>query len=381
MALPLLSLVMIVKNEAANIVAVLDSVRDTVDRIDILDTRSTDGTPDLIRKWMADTGVPGEVYSEDFIDFGRTRNRSLELAKPHSIFSLILSGDEYVTGGPLIREYLRSAPPCGAYNIKLLYGNLAWDSPRIVRNSDGWRYAGVVHEVLMGPPGVPASPYRTPFPATSITHRDADPQRKNDRRYTDLMLLHKMHENAPRDARTAFYLAQTLGELGFCGEGIAIYKRRIELGGWQEEVYESMFRIGVLSDRGGKPWAESQQRFLEAYLHSPHRAEPLFAIAMHYYLAKDWPLTFLFAHAGSEIPFPVNASLFVQPDVYRYQLHDLVAISGFYLGPREKKAGARSARIVANEHPNDVRAAKNLELYRTMRPVDHRIGFDLAATG
>jgi hypothetical protein len=69
----------------------------------------------------------------------------------------------------------------------------------------------------------------------------------------------------------------------------------------------------------------------------------------------------------------------VQPDVYRYQLHDLVAISGFYLGDREKEIGMRSAEMVVSACPGDARAAKNLELYRAMRcpPVDHRVGFEV----
>lgn len=371
---PLLSLVMIVKDEASNIVGVLNSVRDCVDHIVILDTHSTDGTVDLVRKWMSDTGIPGDIYTEDFVDFSTTRNRSLDLAQPTARFSLLLSGDEYLTGGGALRDYLESAPECGAYNVRLTYGNLAWDSPRVVNNTESWRYVGVVHEILVGPTG--GTQYRVPN--VSIAHRDADAERKNNRRYSDLQLLHKQHAKNPQDPRTAFYLGQTLGELGFCAEAIAIYNRRIALGGWQEEVYESMYRIGTLSDRGGKPWAESQQRFLEAYLHSPHRAEPLYAIALHYYLAGNHALTFLFAHAGSKIPYPEKSVLFVQPDVYRFQLHDLVAISGFYLGDEEKKIGARSAQIVVDACPNDVRAQKNLELYRTLLlpPTTHRIGFD-----
>ncbi len=372
MSLPLLSLVMIVKNEAGNIVGVLDSVRYCIDRLTIVDTHSTDGTPDLIRRWMADTGTPGEVITEDFVDFSTTRNRSLDLAQPTAEYSLLLSGDEYLSGGSVLREFLKTAPPVGAYNVRLRYGNLAWDSPRVIRNAESWRYVGVVHEVLMGP-DKSGSPYRVP--TTVITHRDADPHRKNDRRYTDLMLLHKQHEKTPNDPRTAFYLAQTLGELGFLGEGIAMYEKRIALGGWQEEIYESMYRCGVLSQRAGKPWCESQQRYLDAWLHSPHRAEPLHAIAMHYYAAGNHPLSFLFAHAGSKIPYPEKSILFVQPSIYKYQLHDLVAISGFYLGERERAIGARSARIVADACM-DPRTARNLEMYQALHPVDHRVGFE-----
>ena len=47
---PLLSLVMIVKNEASNIAALIDSVRPYVDTYSILDTGSTDDTVRIIRE-------------------------------------------------------------------------------------------------------------------------------------------------------------------------------------------------------------------------------------------------------------------------------------------------------------------------------------------
>jgi glycosyltransferase involved in cell wall biosynthesis len=57
---PLLALVMIVKDEAHTIAQTLMSIKALVDRYYILDTGSTDGTPQVIEQVM--DGVPGKVF-------------------------------------------------------------------------------------------------------------------------------------------------------------------------------------------------------------------------------------------------------------------------------------------------------------------------------
>ena len=91
---PLLSLVMIVKNEADTIQKVLESTIKTIDRYTILDTGSTDNTIDIIRSTFKD--VPGNIYTEPFVDFSTSRNRAIELDNNKSTFILMLSGNEYI---------------------------------------------------------------------------------------------------------------------------------------------------------------------------------------------------------------------------------------------------------------------------------------------
>ena len=93
MSTPLLSLVMIVKDEATSLRRTLESVRGAADRALILDTGSTDGTQALARQLFVEV-LPGELHEEPFVDFATTRNRSLELCAGQSVFALILSGDE-----------------------------------------------------------------------------------------------------------------------------------------------------------------------------------------------------------------------------------------------------------------------------------------------
>src|SRR5262249_50289970 len=93
----LLTLTMILKDEAATIGATLATAKPHVDRWIIVDTGSTDGTQDAVRAAMA--GVPGELHAEPFVDFATTRNRGLDLCRDATEFILWMDADDYLDGG------------------------------------------------------------------------------------------------------------------------------------------------------------------------------------------------------------------------------------------------------------------------------------------
>lgn len=80
---------MIVRNERAHLATCLDSVRDLVDEIVVVDTGSTDGTQEIARQHGAQL-IQGTWEN----DFSRARNRSLEAARGRWI--LVLDADEYL---------------------------------------------------------------------------------------------------------------------------------------------------------------------------------------------------------------------------------------------------------------------------------------------
>ncbi|NUP13326.1 MAG: glycosyltransferase [Polyangiaceae bacterium] len=352
MSKPLISLVMIVKDEARGIRATLESVKPWVDRWLVLDTGSTDGTQSIVRDVME--GVSGRLVEEPFVDFGATRNRALELAGDETVFTLMLSGDETVVGGDALRVFCeaRRAAMDGAYYVRVLLGQTVYDSARLARTSAGWRYVGVTHEVLMkegvDPPTERAAGVEV---FHDLRHSDADSQRR--RWLLDKKLLSVELERNPARARAAFYLAQTMECLGEHEEAHRAYAHRVALGGWTEEVYESLFRMARTAGAANRPWPDVQQLYLDAHAHSPHRAEPLFAIAWHWYEAKNWPLTYLFASRGAAIPFPTQATLFVDRNVYETKLLDLVATSAIHVG--ELKTGNDALVRLLQMTPSDER--------------------------
>ena len=76
----------------------------------------------------------------------------------------------------------------------------------------------------------------------------------------DLPLLTKEHEKKPGDTRVVFYLAQTLDLVEDLPAALDMYQKRIDMGGWQQEVFEAHMR--------------RVRRRREPALPAPQRAQP-----------------------------------------------------------------------------------------------------------
>jgi FkbM family methyltransferase len=361
----LIGLVMIVKNEAHGIVETLNSFRPFIDRWTILDTGSTDGTQELIKKTL--DGIAGELHEEPFVDFSTSRNRALELHGTSTVFAVMPDSDDYLVDGATLRAFVEARRDAGdeAYGLNIRRGQLSYYLPLVMRTSARWRYSGRVHECCGRPGGQPAS---VQVPVAQL-RQDPKPQSREASRarwHRDLELLKGDKLADPRSSRTSFYLAQTYECLGRPEDALAEYEWRIAIGGWAEETFEAMLRRAKILD-ALKRWPEAELAFLEAYQFDARRAEPLFAIANHYYGLDQHALVYLFASRALALPKP-NTALFVDAEIYEWRAADLVAISGFYLGKRlgdaqALAAGERAADRAIGGRPNDDRLRNNRSFY------------------
>jgi len=350
---PLLGLCMIVKNEAPRIAEVLASYRPHIDRWTILDTGSTDGTQDLIRRELVD--VPGDLHEEPFVDFATSRNRALELHGQDTVFTIMPNGDVLQGGADLV-GFLEAhrRDHVGAYRVRISPGH--YYHPLVMRAGAGWRYKWRTHECAMGPtvgamiPGV-----------TVVRDRGSRTDDEWRQRWTrDLELLHRDRSEDPGDPRPYFYLGQTHECLNQHALALVFFERRAEMGGYFDEVFEAKFRIGKMKALLDRPWAEVQQAYLEAHAHDPRRAEPLHAIAEHWHDAGQHALTRIFATAAADLPKPAT-DLFLDEEIYTWRAADLAAISSYYAGRREE--GRRFAEQAVRHRPDDERLRANRAFY------------------
>ncbi len=365
---PLLSLVMIVKNEARGIEKTLASMRPFIDRWTILDTGSTDGTQALITKTLE--GVPGDLVSGAFVDFATTRNEVLDLEGDKSVFSLMLSGDETLVGGAQLRLACEAwrcypcAPQFGAYNVRMdfLDGNV-FDYPRLARTGAGWRYLGAVHEALCHP-DVPPTKVRVSGVRIVHDRRGCDPAAMKAEWERHLVLLKERVRSCPTDARAVFYLAQTHECLGHGGMAVSGYLERAAMGGWHEEVFESLLRAARILTTPAAVGA-ALPMYLRAARHSPHRAEPFAALAAWHLKRDEFEQAFFWAGCGIDLPYPEKDTLFVDAAVYAWKIHDTYATAAWYLGEYER--GERAAERALSGKPDDERLQRNMEFFRARR--------------
>jgi predicted GH43/DUF377 family glycosyl hydrolase len=346
---PLLGLVMIVRNEARRIAEVLASYRPHIDAWTILDTGSTDGTQDLIRGELA--GIPGTLHEEPFVDFATSRNRALDLHGTSTMFTIMPNGD-VLQGGAAMRAFLeaRRGDRAGAYRLRISPGH--YYHPLVMRAGSGWRYKWRTHECAMGPdvgdtiPGVTVSRDRG-------TRTDAEWRERWTR---DLDLLNRDRTDDPSDPRPYFYLGQTHECLGEHAQALTFFERRAEMGGYFDEVYEAKFRIAKMMQAIDRPWADVQQKFLEAHAHDPRRAEPLYAISEHWYNKGQHHISRIFATAAAELPKPPT-DLFLDEEIYSWKAADRASISSYYAGWKED--GRYYADQAVRARPNDERLRSN----------------------
>jgi glycosyltransferase involved in cell wall biosynthesis len=166
-----ISLCMIVKNEERFLEACLESIKDVVDEINIIDTGSTDRTIEIAQKYGAKID-----YREWRNDFSWARNEALSMATRR--WTLVLDGDEELERESV--EMLRSlrTTPAGTAAVYINIVNLVDDSAgagtmshrliRIFPTSPDFRYNGVIHEALTRPGGAEFAAVLSPI---TILHK------------------------------------------------------------------------------------------------------------------------------------------------------------------------------------------------------------------
>ena len=353
--MPKLCLSMIVKNETHIIKECLDSIYKYVDYWVIVDTGSTDGTQELIKNFFAEKGIPGELHERPWVSFGDNRTEALQLCDGKADWAWMIDADDYVEGE---FQFPFNVGEVEAFALAFGRGEFTWWRTQIFRTGIGWRYQGILHEYPTKPNAETATPkigklegkYKIVARTMGARNVGIDPIEKYKR---DAIMLEEVLVKEPDNVRYQFYLAQSYFDSQQWEKAEAAYRKRVEMGGWEEEQYYSAFRIAMCRGLANKPWIEIQQGFLEAWELRPHRAEPLHQIARVYRMMNHPRLAFLYAKMALDIPYPKDDILFVSEDVYKYAILDEVAATAFYAGKPHMGYAACKKLITENLIPAD----------------------------
>ncbi len=221
---PAITLCMIVKNEARTLPRCLASVRELAGEFVIVDTGSTDSTPQIAAAHNA------KLSSTDFsrVDFAAARNHALALATGRWI--LTLDADEVLdpAGIPLIRELASSAANAGYYFQRSNHG--ASDKPtqdhvvRLFPNRPDYRYRGRVHETIDD--SILAGGGRLIPTAIRIEHEFAStPESRAQRNQWYIGILKEELAENPNDTSRLDFLAAEYHQLGMFDEAVEITER------------------------------------------------------------------------------------------------------------------------------------------------------------
>ncbi len=237
-----LSVVMIVKNEAGNIRAAIESFRPIADEIVVNDTGSDDGTQDLLQelgvRWFQ------TVWQNDF---SLARNQAIDQA--HCAWVLWLDADDRIPADQYENfRRLKTAPLDRAFGFQVINTQAGlplggrFMQMRMFPNHPRLRFRYRVHEQVLH--ALAEMGLHCFYTATSLHHTGyEDPELKQKKARRNLEIL------AREDARVAQEpsLAMSVGDshfiLGEWEQGIAAYTRAFEIPGGREinsDVYSEL---------------------------------------------------------------------------------------------------------------------------------------------
>ncbi len=297
-------LAMLVGNDAPVVARCLASVRPLIDHWVVIDTGSTDGTPDIVRDLLSD--VPGELHRRPWVDFGHNRTEALRLAREHGDYTLMIDADEVLELPPGFRM-----PHLNADTYVIETGERAWQpQPRAqcaalalrgrvaripelrsrARGRAGAAAASAVRSGCRARASAQATTARGGAigAASIIAGRPACSSARSPPRPTRFCV-----------ARYKFYLAQTHLDAGDKEKALAAYRERAALGFSDQEVFISLYRAAGIEADLGFDEETVIASYLQAHEARRDRAEALHAAARFCRLKERYRQGFELAKRGA----------------------------------------------------------------------------------
>ena len=316
-----LCLNMIVRNESKIITRLLESVLPIIDTYVICDTGSTDNTPSIIKDFFDSKGIRGEIIYEPFKNFGYNRTVALKAARGKATYALLLDADMIFKIESSFNKEILTAE---SYLIIQKGSGLSYHNTRLIRLDIDAKCVGPTHEYYDLPKGSRNDKL------DSIWIDDiGDGGSKGDKFERDIRLLKQGIEEEPNNGRYYFYLANSYFNTGKHEESIQYYKKRIEIGGWFEEVFYSHLNLGH-AYMTTKQDELAIYTWMNGYNNHSVRSETIYEICKYYRIKGMNKIAMAFCMLGKSIPYPKNDTLFIHSDVYDTGFDYELSIIGYY---------------------------------------------------
>jgi tetratricopeptide (TPR) repeat protein len=376
MSIPTICLNMIVKNESKIITRLFDSVLPIIDCYCICDTGSTDDTIDIINKYFSNKNIPGKVVHEPFKNFCYNRNFALQTSIGMSDYVLLLDADMILDIKNFDKKILDNYD-----SFTILQGNdsFFYQNLRIIKNNGLYTYVGVTHEYIDSPNG------NRNYDITKDTLfiKDiGDGGCKTNKYERDVKLLTEGIQEDPSNVRYYFYLANSFHDLGRNEEAIETYEKRISMGGWNQEVWYSHYRIGNCYKNLGKI-SDAIYHWLNSFDYLSERLEGIYEIIKHYRIISKHKLAhqfYLMAKKILDLNLDTSNYLFVHNDIYTNKIYYEYTIIAAYLGIQNINDEIVLILNKSNDFYESQNLLSNMKFYKYVLTQKDRIILDNSIT-
>lgn len=330
---PSICLNMIVKDETHVITRCLDSVRDIIDYWVIADTGSTDGTQALISDYFHKHGIKGELHEHPWKNFGHNRSLASKAAHKKADYILFMDADDI-----LIRENNAEFTALSdSHMLPYNRGSFVYLNKNLVSGDYLWQWQGVLHEFVYCTEKQD-EPKNLDIGWIMQSTTEGSRSKVIDKYRRDAKILEEALVEEPDNTRYQFYLAQSYRDAGELVKSLAAYQKRVEMAGWEEEVYCALIEMARLKSLLDYTAIEVLESYLQAYRYRPHRLEGIYGAIQycreHHYYALGYQLAN--NHLQKTLTLPNDDLLFVNKEVYIWQLHDEISICASQIGKHQE---------------------------------------------
>lgn len=351
-----ISLCMIVKNEEETLGRCLDTVKDIVDEINIVDTGSTDRTKEIAQQYT------DRIYDFPWTNsFAEARNESYKYATKDYI--LYLDADDVLLEDDREKfKKLKETLDPSVDSVSMYYnagidefGNvtLRFRNNRLVKREKNYRWYGDCHNYLDIHGKIINSD-------VAVTHKKL----RHSVGRTVSIFESKLARGDTFSPRDYFYYGNELRENGRFQEAIDNYDKNLEMkGGWVEDkIFACIYKGDCYRSLGDK--TKELASLFQSFNYSPPRGEACSRIGYNFHTRRDYKTAIFWYELATKLyPDPDRWS-FVYMAYYTWYPHLQLCVCYYRIGDFQK--AHEHNEEAAKYRPSDPSVINNRRLFERL---------------
>lgn len=333
-------LTFICKNEEHCILNTLNSVCEFINYWVICDTGSTDRTCEIIQDFFREKKIPGELYRDEFIDFGYNKTLMMSRCKGKADYILHIDADDLIVG-TMNLSFLES--DADSYFVNTNRGGSIYKTQIIYKGDYSWKFRGVLHNTVKNLEKIDCNHELIDNTSWYLLSQDVGTRKLDPNKYQkDAVKLQKQFFDTLVDdpdelnIRSIFYTAQSYFDCSDYEQAIkwyCIYTKFKDT--WIEELFESHIRITTCMIYLGYPFVRIKQEIDKAISILSDRAEPYYIFGKYANGLQEFEVAYHYLKQARKCDLQKAQNkyiLFVIPNQYGKWVDDELSVSCYWTG-------------------------------------------------